>query len=63
LDGWLSMIIYPSLEVKRQSFQHLDGTIRKQINRIKSERADRVNEKMERVNWTIELTLDDCRTF
>jgi hypothetical protein len=63
LDGWFSMIIYPSLDVKSTAQQDKDKTenIREEIKRIKS-LPDKGNQR-EGGNWPIEVTLDDCRNF
>lgn len=64
LDGWLAMIIYPSLDVKNEA-QKDDGKkgkkIREAIKRIK-ELPDEGN-RIERGNWPVEVALDDCRNF
>ena len=62
LDGWLAMIIYPSLDVKNEAQQGDGGKeIREAIKEIKGLR-DEGNET-EGGNWPIEVALDDCRNF
>lgn len=58
LDGWLSMIIYPSLEVKCKALE--SDEIRNKIKEVK-ERHPMKN--LENKNWPIELDLDACRNF
>ena len=61
LDGWLTMIIYPSLNVKNRAQQDTTYNIKTEINRIKTlnDQANRVEEG----NWPIELNIDACRNF
>lgn len=61
LDGWLAMVIYPSLDVKNEAQQNTVNGVRKEIERIKSQ-TDHGN-RVERGNWPIELNLDACRNF
>lgn len=64
LDGWLAMIIYPSLDVKNEA-QQSDGEkgkeIRAEIKRIKGLQDE--GNRAEGGNWPIEIALDDCRNF
>ncbi len=61
LDGWFSMIIYPSLDIKNQAQQDGSNGIKEQINRIKKLK-DHGN-SVEQGNWPIEVDLDACRNF
>jgi len=62
LDGWLSMVIYPSLDVKNMA-QQVDGfRIKEEIHRIKNNPDDHGN-RVEHGNWPIEVDLDACRNF
>ena len=61
LDGWLSMIIYPSLNVKNRAQRDTSNGIINEITRIKGIK-DRGN-RVEGRNWPIELDLDACRNF
>jgi len=61
LDGWLSTIIYPSLEVKNKAQQDTTSGIKEQIQRIKD--IDDHGNRVERSNWPIEVNLDACRNF
>jgi hypothetical protein len=60
LNGWLALIIYPSVNVKNMAQQDL-GII-DAIRRIKSKRDDPGN-RVEEGNWPIEIDLDACRNF
>ena len=60
LDGWFSLIIYPSLSVK--NIAQRDGEIINEIKRLKENKNDRAN-KVEGGNWPIEMDLDACRNF
>jgi hypothetical protein len=66
LDGWFSMIIYPSGTARNEAQR--DESIRKEILRIKQQgchadgRPDRGN-SVEGGSWPIELGLDNCRDF
>lgn len=60
LDGWFTMIIYPSLSVKNLAQWDSDEGITTEIRRIKTNRDDDAN-KIEGGNWPIELDLDTCR--
>lgn len=62
LDGWLALIIYPSLEVKNKAQQEKSARIREELARIKHDTTDHGN-KVEGGNWPIELNLDACRNF
>jgi hypothetical protein len=62
LDGWFSMIIYPSIDVKnaaQQGAAHKE--IQDEIRRIKAAR-DHAN-TVEGGSWPIEVDLDACRHF
>lgn len=61
LDGWFSMIIYPSLDVKNEAQQNESNGIKEQIKRIK--KLNDHGNKVERGNWPIEVDLDSCRNF
>ncbi|MGB2808604.1 MAG: abortive infection system antitoxin AbiGi family protein [Sedimentisphaerales bacterium] len=62
LDGWLSMIIYPSLDVKNKAQQDDSTGIKQQIKIIKD--LPHVNGKrIEGGNRPIEVDLDACRNF
>jgi hypothetical protein len=58
LDGWLAMIIYPSLAVKNMA---QSKEIRKLIKNVKKSRN--IGNKDEKKNWPIEIDLDACRNF
>lgn len=66
LDGWFSLVIYPSLNVKNHAQWEGDG-IRTEIERIK--KLDDVGNRVEglhnptRGNWPIEVNLDACAHF
>jgi hypothetical protein len=62
LDGWFTMIIYPSLDVKNEAQRSSNNEIRSEIERIKKDPNNQVY-KIEGVNWPIELNLDACRNF
>lgn len=68
LDGWLAMIIYPSLTAKNRARWESGYGIAQEIERIKSNPDDHAN-KVEglkapvRGNWPIEVNLDACRNF
>ena len=61
LDGWFTMIIYPSLKVKNKAQQDCAIQIKDQIKRIKNLK-DQGN-RVEGGNWPIEVNLDACRNF
>jgi len=61
LDGWFSMIIYPSLDVKNKAQQDPSLSIVKQIQRIKD--IDDHGNRVENKNWPIEVNLDACRNL
>lgn len=60
LDGWFTMIIYPSLDVKNKAQFDSTYKIRAEIKRIKNNQNGHAYEG---VNWPIELDLDACRNF
>jgi len=60
LDAWLSMIIYPSLQVKNKAQK--DETIRNQILELKKKDTPGCTEN-EKSNYPIEVDLDACRNF
>ena len=62
LDGWLGLIIYPSLAVKNAAQQDKSNGILDEIVRIKSDRRDHAN-RVEDGSWPIEVNLDACRNF
>lgn len=64
LDGWFSMIIYPSGDARNAAQR--DGGIANEIRRIKSQTVDlggRIDygNRVEKGSWPIELGLDNCR--
>jgi hypothetical protein len=68
IDGWLAMIIYPSLTVKNHAQWDSKYAIEEEIKRIKSNPSDHGNMveapgKAGWGNWPIELDLDACRHF
>jgi hypothetical protein len=62
LDGWFTMIIYPSLNVKNEAQFGSTYKIRSEIERIKNDPNGHAY-KVEGVNWPVELNLDACRNF
>lgn len=62
LDGWMSILIYPSLDTKNQAQSEDWPDISKYINGIKSNKSDH-GVQVEGRNWPIELNLDSCRNF
>lgn len=58
IDDWLGLIIYPSLEVKRQTYTYKNGAIRELIERIVKNQSPPENGV-----WPIEVSLDACRNF
>lgn len=60
LDGWFTLLIYPSIAVKNAARQN--QKIRDEIGRIKSDPKDHAN-KVEGGNWPIEVDLGACRNF
>lgn len=62
LDGWFSLIIYPSHWVKNMSKQNASSEVEEQIRRIKGNTTDHGN-RVEGGNWPIEVDLDACRHF
>lgn len=62
LDGWLGLIIYPSLVVKNAARQDKSNGILNEIARIKGDPSDHGN-KVEGGSWPIEVDLDACRNF
>jgi hypothetical protein len=62
LDGWLALIIYPSLSVKNVAQRDKSAGIRAAVSRIKRRSSDHAN-RVEGGNWPIELNLDSCRNF
>jgi len=60
LDGWLSIIIYPSTSVKNAAMA--DSGVRSALKIIKDNLEDHGN-RVEGGNWPIELNLDACRNF
>jgi hypothetical protein len=62
LDGWFSMIIYPSSTVRIRTQQNSAPTIGDAIRRIKSDPSDHGNRAVGG-SWPIEATVGDCRHF
>jgi hypothetical protein len=62
LDGWFTLVIYPSLGVKNKAQQDESTRIRDEIARIKSNPEDHGN-RVEGGNWPAEINLDACRNF
>jgi len=62
LDGWFSMIIYPSSSVRIRAQQNSALTIGDAIRRIKSDPSDHGNRAVGG-SWPIEVTVGDCRHF
>lgn len=58
LDGWFSMIIYPSLGIK--NLAQADPEIKKLIAEVKQKGCVI---RLEKNNWPIEINLDACRNF
>ncbi len=56
VDKWLGIIIYPSLEVKREAFKD------EEIRMLLDQRSNN-NASPEQGIWPIELDLDACRNF
>lgn len=62
LDGWLAVIIYPSVSLKNRARKAVnDPRIRDAIQRIK-DLPDRAN-RVEGGQWPVEMDLDLCRNF
>jgi hypothetical protein len=61
LDGWLALIIYPSLAVK-SACQASDSPVKALIQKIKADPRDHAN-SVEPNNWPAEFLLDDCVHF
>jgi len=57
IDDWLGLIIYPSLDVKKQTYTYENGAIRKLIEEIVNRQS------VEKGIWPIEVSLDACRNF
>lgn len=62
LDGWLAMIIYPTLGIKKEAQQGQSTKIREEIYRIKNNMNDHAN-KVEGGDWPMEIELGACRHF
>lgn len=62
VDGWLSMIIYPSFWIKNMVKSDPAGEVDAEIRRIKEKRPDEGNE-CEEGNWPIEVDLPAIRHF
>lgn len=63
LDGWFSMIIYPSLQVKNKAQQDSSCQIKSIIENIKRDKKKDRGNQVEDRNWPIEVDLDACRNF
>ena len=68
LDGWLGVVIYPSLTAKDRAQWDDSTEIRREVTRIKSDQGDHANRvegwgAPRRGNWPIELNLDACRNL
>jgi hypothetical protein len=61
LDGWFSMIIYPSRSVKKIAQWDENSGIIEQITRLKTQN-DHAN-AIEKGDWPIEVEIDACRHF
>lgn len=61
LDGWFSMIIYPSLREKNAVRWGDDKEVDAEIRRIKT--VDDHGNRVEKGNWPIEVDLDACMHF
>lgn len=61
LDKWLSIIIYPSHDVKDRAQHELHDTMRDIIKEIKKTNRSQIT--VENLDWPIELYLDACRNF
>lgn len=61
LDGWLAMIIYPTIWTKNAAQQLEDSGVLAELRRVKSV-SDHGN-RVERSNWPIEMDLDACRNL
>lgn len=61
LDGWFSMIIYPSAQIKNAVRCRTENGIEDEIRRIKT--ANDHGNRVEGGNWPIEVDLDACRHF
>ena len=58
LDGWFSMIIYPSISIKNSV--QTNQEIQELIKKVKQKGGVI---KLERNNWPIEIDLDACKNF
>ncbi len=69
LDGWLAMIIYPSLDVKNTAQKYIreqnkeNGKIEYKLNDTQKEITRIKEDRIEDGNWPIEVDLDACRNF
>lgn len=69
LDGWLAMIIYPSLNVKNKAQKYIreqnkeNGKIEYKLNDTQKEITRIKEDRIEDGNWPIEVDLDACRNF
>lgn len=60
VDGWLAVIIYPSLAIKAMAWE--SQAVRELIRSIKANQCNRPN-RVERGNMPVEMDLDLCRNF
>lgn len=69
LNGWLAMIIYPSLDVKNKAQKYIreqnkeNGKIEYKLNDTQKEITRIKEDRIEDGNWPIEVDLDACRNF
>jgi Putative abortive phage resistance protein AbiGi, antitoxin len=61
LDGWFSMVIYPSAQIKNAVRWKTENGIQAEITRLKA--APDHGNRVEGGNWPIEVDLDACRHF
>lgn len=61
LDGWLSLIIYPTHWVKNVCKQEFPSEVDELVRKIKMSVPGK--EYIEGGNWPIEVDLDACRNF
>ena len=61
MDGWLALIIYPSVSIKNKA-QQPNSEIRSLIQKIKKKKDDHGN-RVEKGNLPTEMDLDLCRNF
>lgn len=61
LDGWLAMIIYPTIWTKNAAQQLEESGVLAELQRVKS--LDDHGNRVEKFNWPIEMDLDACRNL